>query len=114
MPECCFSKYFFLNLYRISSDGIIKVADFGLAEDIYAARYFRLDKNEANEPQLLPIKWTALEGIRDGLFTEKSDVVSNVTCYTQSVFNCLMLMYSGHLEFSVGRYSVLAEHHMEE
>ena len=78
-------QIFFGNVYRISSDGMIKVADFGLAEDIYAARYFRIDKDEANEPQLLPIKWTALEGIRDGLFTEKSDVVSNVTFYTHAL-----------------------------
>ena len=61
-------------LCRVSSDGVIKVADFGLAEDVYTTQYFKLDKS-TTEPALLPIKWTALEGIHDGLFTEKSDVV---------------------------------------
>ena len=62
---------------RISSYGIIKVADFGLAEDIYRKNYFRLIKDEdSNAPVKLPMKWMALESIRDGYFNEKTDVVS--------------------------------------
>ena len=62
---------------RISSDGIIKVADFGLAEDIYCKNYFRLIKDEdSNAPVKLPMKWMALESIRDGYLNEKTDVVS--------------------------------------
>ena len=61
---------------RISHDGIIKVADFGLAEDIYTAQYFKLTK-DSDEPVKLPIKWMALESIHFGKFSEKTDVVSN-------------------------------------
>ncbi len=57
------------------------MADFGLAEDVYTTQYFKLDKS-TTEPALLPIKWTALEGIHDGLFTEKSDVVRDCHNYT--------------------------------
>ena len=42
---------------RIDANGLIKVADFGLAEDIYIANYYHWKKG-------------------DGTFTEKSDVVS--------------------------------------
>ena len=60
--------------YRISSDGVIKVADFGLAEDIYTAEYFK-QSHDSNEPVKLPIKWMALESIHYGKFNEKTDVV---------------------------------------
>ena len=62
---------------RISSDGIIKVADFGLDEDIYCKNYFRLIKDEDSDaPVKPPIQWMALESIRNGYFNEKTDVVS--------------------------------------
>ena len=60
---------------RISSSGIIKVADFGLTEDIYFTGYFRQMNNE-NIPVKLPLKWMAIESIHDGLFNQKTDVVS--------------------------------------
>ena len=53
---------------------MIKVADFGLAESIDPTKeYFRQDQNAII---MLPIKWLALESINDGVFSEKSDVVS--------------------------------------
>ena len=57
---------------RIDAHGSIKVADFGLSEDIYTAGYFRQGADSAVR---LPIKWMAVESLRDGVFTEKSDVV---------------------------------------
>ena len=60
---------------RISSKGIIKVADFGLAEDMYFTGYFRQMKNE-NIPVKLHLKWMAIESLCDGLFNQKTDVVS--------------------------------------
>ena len=30
-------------LYRIDGDGVLKVGDFGLSEDVYRTRYFRLN-----------------------------------------------------------------------
>ena len=53
---------------------MIKVADFGLAESIDVSKdYFRQGQDSAIK---LPIKWMALESINDGVFSEKSDVVS--------------------------------------
>ena len=63
-----------LILYRIDDRGVIKVADFGLSKSTYEKLYFRQDKSEHVK---LPIKWLAIESIEYGLFSEKSDVVSN-------------------------------------
>ena len=52
---------------------MIKVADFGLSEDIYARNYFRQGKEEGEVK--LPVRWMALESLQDGIFTEKTDVV---------------------------------------
>ena len=58
---------------RIDSGGVIKVADFGLAEDIYSSGYFRQDKSGGNVK--LPFKWMALESLQEGVFSQKTDVV---------------------------------------
>ena len=50
----------------------MKVADFGLAEDVYTTGYFR----ENDGGVKLPFKWMAPESLTDGVFTEKTDVVS--------------------------------------
>ena len=60
-------------MYRINSEGIIKVADFGLSVDIHSTSYYRQGKEE--EETKLPIRWMALESIMDGIYTEKTDVV---------------------------------------
>ena len=60
-------------LFRLDGSGSIKVGDFGLAEDVYARGYFRQDKFDVIK---VPYRWMAPESLRDGLFSEKSDVVS--------------------------------------
>ena len=56
---------------------MIKVADFGLTKDIYARNYFRqAHMKEEGEEVKLPARWMALESLVDGIFSEKSDVVS--------------------------------------
>ena len=52
---------------------MVKVADFGLSKSTYKRLYFRQEKSENVR---LPIKWLAVECIEDGIFSEKSDVVS--------------------------------------
>ena len=53
---------------------VIKVADFGLSESIDVTKdYFRQDQEAAVK---FPIKWMAPESISDGVFSEKSDVVT--------------------------------------
>ena len=84
----------------MDASGVIKVADFGLSEDICTNTYYRQKKSDTAVK--LPVKWMPPESIVDGIFTEKSDVVSAtyqewrmkhlVICDT--VFNILC---SGHL-----------------
>ena len=53
---------------------MIKVADFGLSVDIYTNNYYRRRKSDTAVK--LPVKWMAPESTEDGIFSEKSDVVS--------------------------------------
>ena len=62
-------------LHRIDTHFVIKVADFGLSENMYSKTYFRQEKDQAVK---LPVKWLALEALMEGIFSEKSDVVSYV------------------------------------
>ena len=62
-------------MYRIDDQFLIKVGDFGLSEEIYATNYFR---QVEGAPIRLPVKWMALESLLDGVFSEKTDVVSTV------------------------------------
>ena len=71
---------FYPSVIRISLNGVIKVADFGLTEDIYSRNYFKQTKNNDCVVKL-PIKWMALESLHDGLFTEKTDVVRRSYTY---------------------------------
>ena len=56
----CESISTFMYIYssnRIDNKGIIKVADFGLSEDIYARNYFRQFKDSgSSSPVKLPVK----------------------------------------------------------
>ena len=75
------TAYLVLLVNRMNSNGVIKVSDFGLTEDIYTRNYFRQSKNGAK----LPLKWMALESIKFGVFNEKSDVVSISVTNMQTV-----------------------------
>ena len=59
---------------------MIKVADFGLSEDIYCRNYFRQGQlSEEGSTVKLPIRWMALESLLDSVFTEKTDVVCSIS-----------------------------------
>ena len=76
MCKSCKSEIKFKRItYRISSNGVTKVSDFGLAEDIYTEEYFR-QTQDPNHPVKLPLKWMALESIHYRKFDEKTDIVS--------------------------------------
>uniref|UniRef100_A0AC35U7T4 Receptor protein-tyrosine kinase n=1 Tax=Rhabditophanes sp. KR3021 TaxID=114890 RepID=A0AC35U7T4_9BILA len=50
---------------------VTKIADFGLARDVYVSDYYKV-----NESDMLPVRWLAPECINDGRFSNKSDVYS--------------------------------------
>ena len=60
---------------RIDRDGVIKVADFGLIEDMYGINYFLRDREEEKEEKV-PIRWMATESIENDIYNEATDVVS--------------------------------------
>ncbi|KAJ8388605.1 hypothetical protein AAFF_G00131700 [Aldrovandia affinis] len=51
----------------------VKVADFGLARDVYEKEYYSVHNKSAVK---LPVKWMALESLQTHKFTPKSDVWS--------------------------------------
>ena len=59
-------------------NNVIKVADFGLSEDVYARNYFKqvsTQEGDGGESSVkLPMRWMALESLNDGVFSEKTDV----------------------------------------
>ena len=61
---------------RIGQHGMIKVADFGLTEDMYIKNYFRRDKSERGSEEKVPIRWMAPESIENSIYNERTDVVS--------------------------------------
>ena len=56
------------------ANGVIKVADFGLAEDMYGTNYYRRGRSEGGER--VPIRWMAPESIEMNIYNERTDVVS--------------------------------------
>jgi len=63
----------FIMQHRINTHFVIKITDFGLSEDVYARNYFR----QGHGPTVkLPVKWMAPESLQDGVFSDKTDVVS--------------------------------------
>lgn len=53
----------------------IKVSDFGLSEEVYSKNYFRQVQSKEGSEVNLPMKWMSLESLKEGVFTEKTDVV---------------------------------------
>ena len=57
----------------MDKDKIVKVADFGLARDIYETDYYRVATHRP-----LPVRWMSPESIDRRKFDTKSDVVSEI------------------------------------
>ncbi|CAG2215155.1 HGFR [Mytilus edulis] len=56
---------------RMDENLKVKVADFGLARDIYTKNYYSSDNKK-----MLPVKWMAPESLENGTYSTKSDVWS--------------------------------------
>ena len=76
-------------------DRVVKIADFGMARDIYRADYYR-----KGGKAMLPVKWMPPEAFLDGIFTAKTDI-----WYAISVIYLFLMevMVTGRLEFYYGR-----------
>lgn len=65
--------------WRLDEEFVLKISDFGLSEDVYARNYFKQQRDNGIK---LPVKWMAPESLQDGIFSEKSDVVSFIVSET--------------------------------
>ncbi|KAI8509546.1 Endothelial cell-specific molecule 1 [Branchiostoma belcheri] len=59
----------------ISDRKVAKIADFGLSRDVYTSSAYERT-NQGGVDELLPLKWMAVESLRDGVYTCESDVWS--------------------------------------
>ena len=74
---------------------MIKVADFGLSEDVYCTNYFRQGE-DGEAPVKLPLKWMAVESLNDGVFSEKTDVVNSSLTVNIKFNIALLTIYYFH------------------
>ena len=91
---------------------MLKVADFGLSEDIYARNYFRqmcLTDSEGETPVKLPVRWMAVESLHDGIFTEKTDVVGAPSlCLDYAMTNADFALLLPQWSFGVTMWEVFS------
>lgn len=55
----------------LAENNVVKICDFGLAKTMYKDNNYKKKGGE-----LLPIKWMAIESIRDRIFSTQSDIWS--------------------------------------
>lgn len=64
--------FFFFSLFRLDESYTVKVADFGMARDVFDKEYYSVQDHRKAK---LPVKWMAIESLQTQKFTSKSDVV---------------------------------------
>ena len=90
-----------MNGFRVDWDLAIKISDFGLARALEKDEdYYRITSGKVG----LPIRWAALESLTVGIFTTKSDVVSQlVREQTRPSAITPSLMRSGRMALHCGK-----------
>ena len=68
--------------HRLDESYTVKVADFGLARDVYDKEYYSVHNKSGVK---LPVKWMALESLQTHKFTTKSDVVRTLSRTSSSI-----------------------------
>ncbi|XP_050401126.2 insulin-like growth factor 1 receptor [Patella vulgata] len=53
----------------VAQDNSVKIGDFGMTREIYKTDYYRIGGKS-----LLPVRWMAPESLKDGIYTNMSDV----------------------------------------
>ena len=61
---------------RVSETFLVKIADFGLSKDVYVENYYR----ESRKDKPKPVKWMAIESLREGLYDSYTEVVRYLYC----------------------------------
>ena len=77
-----------LIVYRVDDNYIVKIADFGMSRDVYEKDYYTT--SDVNKP--MPIRWMAVESMKEGMYSTKSDVVST---------KLIMLVTTSHSSFKI-------------
>lgn len=77
---------------RLDEKFTVKVADFGLARDMYDKEYYSVHNKTGAK---LPVKWMALESLQTQKFTTKSDVVTYPPPTSRLRRGCQTLLSSG-------------------
>ena len=76
-------------MHRIDDNVVIKIAD---SESVYTKSYFKLANHSKTK---LPLKWMAPESLNDGIFTEKTDVVTvlHPSVYQPALMDCIYYVF---------------------
>ena len=84
---------------------MIKVADFGLTEDMYVRNYFRHNKSEEGSEEKVPIRWMAPESIENDIYNERTDVVSIFSFWmlviTACYLNMVLATFIAHVNYGL-------------
>ena len=64
-----------IHVSRVTDSYLVKIADFGMSRDIYTENYYR----EGRKDKPKPIKWMAIESLREGVYNSHTEVVRTNT-----------------------------------